>query len=131
MVGLAQVTPGESDLWVIASLALSGIGLGASSPSMAATVANAVDDDDLGVAGATQQLVTQVGVVAGIQLMQTVQVAGEPSLGLVESFHVSYLLGGGVAALGIVAATFVRRSQHDDEEVDDLVPAEERVAVSR
>jgi EmrB/QacA subfamily drug resistance transporter len=112
MVGLAQVSPGGGDLWVIASLALSGIGLGAASPSMAATVANAVDEDDLGVAGATQQLVTQVGVVAGIQLMQTMQVSTEASLGLVGSFHASYLLGGGVAALGIVAAAFVQRSRH-------------------
>lgn len=118
MGGLAQVTPGGSDLWVIASLALSGIGLGAASPSMAATIANAVDDDDLGIAGATQQLVTQVGVVAGIQLMQTVQVSAEASRGVVGSFHLSYLLGGVVAAVGIVAATFVRRS-------DDLATAED------
>ena len=115
MAGLAQVTPGQSDLWVIASLALSGIGLGASSPSMAATVANAVDEDDLGVAGATQQLVTQVGVVAGIQLMQTVQVSLRPTAGLVGSFHVAYLVGGAVAAIGIAAATFVRRSPRSEE----------------
>jgi MFS family permease len=37
MVGLAQVAPGAGDHWVVLSLALSGIGLGASSPSMAAT----------------------------------------------------------------------------------------------
>jgi EmrB/QacA subfamily drug resistance transporter len=110
MVGLAQVAPGAGDHWVVLSLALSGIGLGASSPSMAATVANAVDEDDLGVAGAAQQLMTQVGVVAGIQLMQTLQVSTEEGLGLVGSFHAAYWLGGAVSVLGIVAATFVRRS---------------------
>ena len=114
MVGLAQVTPGAGDHWVVLSLALSGIGLGASAPSMAATVANAVDEDDLGVAGATQQLITQVGVVAGIQLMQTLQVSMRDSAGLVSSFHHAYLLGGAVSMLGIVSATFVRRSPRDE-----------------
>ena len=114
MVGLAQVTPGAGDHWVVLSLALSGIGLGASAPSMAATVANAVDEDDLGVAGATQQLITQVGVVAGIQLMQTLQVSMRDSVGLVSSFHYAYLLGGAVSMLGIVSATFVRRSPRDE-----------------
>lgn len=116
MVGLAQVTPGAGDHWVVLSLALSGIGLGASAPSMAATVANAVDEDDLGVAGATQQLITQVGVVAGIQLMQTLQVSTSDSVGLVTSFHYAYLLGGAVSVLGIVSATFVRRSPRIDVE---------------
>ena len=122
MVGLAQVTPGAGDHWVVLSLALSGIGLGASAPSMAATVANAVDEDDLGVAGATQQLITQVGVVAGIQLMQTLQVSTRGDAGLVTSFHYAYLLGGAVSVLGIVSATFVRRSSRVTEDPDDRQP---------
>lgn len=126
MVGLAQVTPGAGDHWVVASLALSGIGLGASAPSMAATVANAVDEDDLGVAGATQQLVTQVGVVAGIQLMQTLQVSVRDSVGVVDSFHYAYLLGGAVSVLGIVAATFVRRSAWPGP--TEVVPGHDDVA---
>jgi len=99
---------------VMGSLALSGIGLGVSSPSMAATIANAVDEDDLGIAGAAQQLLTQVGVVAGIQLMQDVQVSAQDTLGLVGSYHRAYLLGGAVAALGVVSAAFVRRSGRDE-----------------
>src|SRR3546814_10803024 len=38
MVALAAVAPGSSDLIIVGSLALSGIGLGASSPAMAATI---------------------------------------------------------------------------------------------
>ena len=109
MVLLAQVGRGSSDLLVVGGLALSGMGLGASSPSMAATIANAVDEVDLGIAGAAQQMMTQIGVVAGIQLMQTVQIAGARSAGLVGSYHRAYLLGAAVCALGIVAAAFVRR----------------------
>jgi hypothetical protein len=86
------------------------MGLGTSSPSMAATIANAVDEADLGIAGAAQQMMTQIGVVAGIQLMQTVQAAGESSAGLVGSYQRAYLLGGVVAAFGVVSAAFVHRS---------------------
>ena len=131
MVGLAQVAPGAGDHWVVLSLALSGIGLGASSPSMAATVANAVDEDDLGVAGAMQQLMTQVGVVAGIQLMQTVQVSTADSLGVVGSFHAAYWLGGAVSVLGVVAAAFVRRSAPRSRPGGDHAPAGGRDAVRR
>jgi EmrB/QacA subfamily drug resistance transporter len=110
MVALAQLRPGVSDLVVVGALALSGLGLGASSPSMAATIANAVDEADLGIAGAAQQLITQVGVVAGIQLMQTVQAARAGAVGLIDSYQEAYLLGGAVAALGIVSASFVQRT---------------------
>jgi EmrB/QacA subfamily drug resistance transporter len=110
MVLLAQVDRSSSDLIVIGGLALSGMGLGASSPSMAATIANAVEEVDLGIAGAAQQMMTQIGVVAGIQLMQTVQIAGVDGVGLVGSYHRAYLLGATVCALGVVTASFVRRS---------------------
>jgi EmrB/QacA subfamily drug resistance transporter len=113
MLLLAQVDLDTTDLLVIAALAMSGMGLGASSPSMAATIANAVDESDLGVAGAAQQMMTQIGVVAGIQLMQTVQASGEASVGLVESYQRAYLLGAAVCVLGIVSAWFVRRSPRE------------------
>jgi hypothetical protein len=79
-------------------------------PSMAASVANAVEDNHLGIAGAVQQLITQLGIVAGIQIAQTVQAAREREAGLVASYHQAYLLAGLVAALGLVAAIFVRRT---------------------
>jgi MFS family permease len=110
MVVLAQVGASSGDWVVVLGLAVSGMGLGTSSPSMAATIANAVDEADLGIAGAAQQMMTQIGVVAGIQLMQTVQAAGESSVGLVGSYHRAYLLGAVVAAFGIASAAFVQRS---------------------
>ena len=109
MVALAQLDRSSSDLLVIGALALSGVGLGASSPSMAATIANAVDERDLGIAGAAQQMMTQIGVVAGIQLMQTLQLARAED-GLVESFQSAYWLGAAVCVLGVVSAAFVHRS---------------------
>jgi hypothetical protein len=57
----------------------------------------------------------QIGTVAGIQIMQTVQVAREAADGLAGSYRVAYLVGAVVAALGIVTSSFVRRSEPDAE----------------
>jgi EmrB/QacA subfamily drug resistance transporter len=102
------VAPGAADVHVMGALALAGVGLGVASPSMAAAIANAVDEDSLGIAGAAQQLVTQVGIVAGIQLAQTWQAARQPALGLAPSYQQAYLLLGLVALLGVGCAGFVR-----------------------
>lgn len=119
---LAQVTLSTGDVLVVIGLAMSGVGLGSSAPSMAATIANAVDESDLGIAGAAQQMMTQIGVVAGIQLMQTVQASAEASVGLVESYQRAYLLGALVCVLGVVTASFVRRSPRQaDGRATDLV----------
>jgi EmrB/QacA subfamily drug resistance transporter len=116
MLALARVGPGDPDLLIIGSLALSGLGMGAASPAMAAAVANSVDEADLGIAGATQQMVAQIGVVLGIQVMQTVHVAREATVGGVASFHEAYLVGAASAALGLGAALFVRRTSYKREE---------------
>jgi EmrB/QacA subfamily drug resistance transporter len=115
MVALSTVAPGTSDLVIIGALALSGVGLGCSSPALAASVANAVDERDLGVAGAFQQMMTQLGVVIGIQVMQTVSVVRQPAVGDVAAYSEAYLVGGAVAALGVVCAFFVRSSQRRAE----------------
>jgi hypothetical protein len=90
---------------VVAALILSGVGLGISTPAIAASVANAVEDAALGVASAALALLTQVGVVAGIQVMQTVQASSERagSASLVRSFAHAYWVGAAVAVMGAVA----------------------------
>jgi EmrB/QacA subfamily drug resistance transporter len=108
MVLLSAVGLGTSDLFIVAALALSGVGLGISAPAMAATIANTVDVGDLGIAGATQQLLTQVGVIAGIQIMQTVQVSQAGTHGLIESYGTAYLVGAGVSVLAALCALGVR-----------------------
>jgi EmrB/QacA subfamily drug resistance transporter len=104
----ATITARSSDMVLIVALALSGVGLGVSSPSVAASVGNSVEAADLGIASAAQQLLTQIGLVAGIQLMQTVVAARAPSVGTVAAFHDAYLLGGAVCCLALVCAVFVR-----------------------
>jgi MFS family permease len=106
MAVFALVGHGDVGLVVVA-LTLSGIGLGMATPSLVSSVANSVDEADFGVAGASSQLLTQVGVVAGIQLMQTVQEAW-------DSFAAAYLLGGAVALVGVTCAAFVRSARRDE-----------------
>jgi EmrB/QacA subfamily drug resistance transporter len=94
---------------IILALALSGVGLGVASPSIAASVANAVDTKDLGIASATQQLMTQVGSAAGIQILETVQASRQHSDGLLASFSDAYLVGAIACLLAVVCAAGMRR----------------------
>ncbi len=114
MVAWAHVDPGASNWAVMGALALAGVGLGVSSPSMAASVANAVEEENLGIAGAAQQLLTQVGIVAGIQLAETVQAARQNSVGVAASFHDAYLLAGAACVLGLLCALFVKSAQRGE-----------------
>jgi EmrB/QacA subfamily drug resistance transporter len=94
----------EALVLVFAALILSGLGLGASQPSLISSAANAVETENLGVANAAQVMVTQIGVVAGIQVLSTIQ-NGATSSG---PFVVAYIAGGLVAVGGVIGATFVR-----------------------
>jgi hypothetical protein len=105
---LSAVGLRTSDVFIVAALALSGVGLGISAPAMAATIANTVDPGDLGIAGATQQLLTQVGVISGIQIMQTVQVSQAGTHSLIASYGTAYLVGAGVSVLAALCALGVR-----------------------
>ncbi len=111
MLVFASLGPRSADLAIVGALVLSGVGLGVATPSVAASVANAVDDEDLGVASAAQQLMAQVGIVAGIQVMATIQVSAEASVGLVGSFRQAYLVGALVSLGAVVCGAFVRRHQ--------------------
>jgi EmrB/QacA subfamily drug resistance transporter len=117
MLAWSQVDPGASNWAVMGALALAGVGLGVSSPSMAASVANAVDDENLGIAGAAQQLLTQVGIVTGIQMAETVQAARESAVGRVASFHEAYVLVGAVCLAGVACAVFVRSDERRERQL--------------
>ena len=129
MLGLALVSTSSSDVLIVVALGLSGLGMGTAAPAMAASLANAVDEEDLGVATAFQQMCMQIGVVVGAQIMLSVQQASSPIDGdvptdpstlspavldaLATSYHWAYLTGAAVAGLGIVAALFVRSTRRD------------------
>jgi MFS family permease len=96
------------------ALVLSGIGLGVASPSIASSMANVFDQSALGTAAATQQLMTQISTVAGIQVIQTVQSSqahGAHGYALLPSFHTAFIVGGIVAVGGVICASFVRSAE--------------------
>lgn len=96
----------DSSAWlVIAALMLSGAGVGVSGPALTSLVANAVDPSDLGVAGAMQQLMAQLGAVLGSVVMTTLQQANTD---MVSGYHVAFAVAGVVSLVGAVCAAFVR-----------------------
>jgi len=130
MVALSMVAPGSSDLVIIGALALSGVGLGCSSPALTASMANAVEERDLGVAGAFQQMMTQLGVVLGIQLMLTVSVVRADAVGEVEAYGEAYLLAAVVAALGVVCALFVQSTRRAEGAPQGALASEPEAALA-
>jgi MFS family permease len=94
-------------LWFVAvALGLSGLGLGVASPAMTALTASAVDEAELGVAGAMQQLMTQLGAVVGSVVLSTISTSAGPND--LAPFRHAFMVAACVATLGVVAAWFVR-----------------------
>ena len=123
MVLLSTIDRSAPDLLIIVALAIGGAGLGGASPALAATVANAMGDARLGVSSAAQQLTQYVGVVAGIQIMTTVQLVTEESAGLVGSYGLGFLVGAGAAAIATVASLVLRSQPRDLGKVPEPVRA--------
>jgi MFS family permease len=99
---------GSSPLLIVVALGASGLASGVASPSISAMVAGAVDVSRLGSASATMQVSSQLGVVAGIQVMETVEVARQHHAGLLGAYHSAYWAGAGVALLSTAAALLIR-----------------------
>lgn len=101
MLAFTTVGPGTGLMLMLFALGLSGAGIGVSSPAMTSLVANAVDDRDLGVAGAMQQLMTQLGAVFGSVVMTSVQQSvgrGQPTA---ESFVAAFRVATVVALIAV------------------------------
>jgi len=111
MLLLNALTESSAELVIMASLAVSGVGMGAAGPAFTASVANSVSDADQGIAGATLMATQQIGTVAGIQLLQTVQQARVDVGGLLGSYQDAYLLGFVVSCGALVSAFFIRSTE--------------------
>ena len=95
---------------ILVALALSGVGNGLSTPSTASSASNEVAPDELGVMSAAQQLITQIGIVAGIQVMVTVQASSHGGVGSLASFHRAYAVGAVGAVLAGAFGLFMRNT---------------------
>lgn len=101
-----MATLGESSgvIVIMGALALAGVGMGIAMPPLSASVTASVDPGDLGIAGAAQQMVNQVGVVTGIQVMHAIQQGRVSAVGEAASYHWGYLAGLVLALVGVFAA---------------------------
>ena len=95
--------------YVMTAIALAGVGMGAAQPTFGSTIVNSVDNRDLGVAAATQQMVAQIATALGMNLMDMIQASAVPALGVAGSYSRSYLVGAGCTALGFIPAMMMPR----------------------
>jgi EmrB/QacA subfamily drug resistance transporter len=105
MAWMATLGASSSAPMVMGALALAGLGMGVAMPPIAASVTLSVDRKDLGIAGAAQQMVTTVGIVFGIQVMQAVQQGRVSAVGQAASYPWGYRTGFLLAVLGVAAAS--------------------------
>lgn len=111
MLVFSVVDPASPAIVILVALGASGLASGIASPSISALVAGAVEPDRMGSASGGMQVASQVGVVAGIQVMETVEVARQHVVGVVQSFQDAYLAGAVVAALAVVSALLIRSAR--------------------
>jgi MFS family permease len=95
---------------IILALALSGVGNGLSTPSATSSASNEFGADELGVMSAAQQLIAQIGIVAGIQVMVTVQATAGGGAGGLTDFHRAFAVGAVVAAISGVCGLCIRNT---------------------
>lgn len=117
---MATLGASSSDLMVMGALALAGVGMGVAMPPVAASVTASVEQQDLGIAGAAQQMVSTIGVVFGIQVMVAVQQGRIDVVGQAASYHWGYLAGLLLALAGVVTASRIVAAVPDpDRHLDD------------
>ncbi len=117
MFAFTTVGPGTGLLLMLFALGMSGAGIGMASPAMTSLVANAVDERDLGVAGAMQQLMTQMGAVFGSVVMTSVQQSvgrGDPTA---ESFAAAFRVATLVAVAAVVLSSRVTPTPRQPRDV--------------
>lgn len=125
LVLMATLGEGSTVPMIMASLALAGVGMGLAMPPLAASVTVSVDHADLGIAGAAQQMMIQVGVVVGITVMQAVQQSRLDAVGQEASYHWGYAAGVLLALASVATATRIASAgaAHPTDEVGEPIPA--------
>lgn len=111
MLAFAVGAAAQSMMAIVAGLVLAGMGMGLAQPSLSTMVASSVAEQDHGIAVSTMSTTTGIGAVFGISILTAV-IGTEPSA---ETFRDAYLVGAGLAALGVVSSCLLRRVDHDAE----------------
>jgi MFS family permease len=103
MVSFAFSALQASLVFMIVGLVLQGVGNGVARPSLTATLTNAVDEKDVGIASASNRMLHQIGASFGIAVLTAVY-AGSRTGG---SFARAHMVGAVFGVLSVVAAAFV------------------------
>lgn len=109
---------------MVIGLVLQGVGNGVARPSLTASLTNAVDESDVGIASASNRMLHQIGASFGIAVLTAIY--GGSRAG--ADFARAHWIGVAFGALGALAAAFViseRRdhASHESEEVLSVTPA--------
>lgn len=120
---MSLISRDPASAMVVMAIAISGIGMGSAQPALASSIANSVDDRDLGVAGATQQLMGQLGASLGMNLLDSIQVQRAAVVDVGTSFGQAYMVGAGVSAIGVLVAFGLRSRRQEHAAVSALVVA--------
>ena len=123
MLAFTQLGAHPSQVAILVALALSGVGIGLATPTTVSASSNEVAPDELGVMSAAQQLITQIGIVTGIQVMVTVQASGGGGVGTLASFHRAYAVGAVMAVLAGVCGFFMRDTPRQNRTRPPVEPA--------
>ncbi len=115
MAVMATIDKNVSNIHIIIGLMLTGIGTGIASPAMTSLVANSVSDDDLGVAGALQQLVVQLGAVLGSTVMIAIH-ESTLSHGAIPSYAYAMMSGVVMALIGVGMASMTRSTPFSERQ---------------
>jgi MFS family permease len=96
----------EAIVIVVAALSISGVCLGACSPSYMSAVTSAAEPHELGLATGMLSTAAALGTVVGIQTAVLALGDGEPHGA--SDFRLPYLIGALAAALMVVASSVLR-----------------------
>ena len=124
MVALGLLHSDSTYGMVLPGLILAGFGLGLINPSAMATVTNSVDNDDLGSASGTANLIGSIGASFGIAAMYafTNVAAGDIVPAPASAYRFAFLTGAAICMVGLVASFFMGSKAPNgppEDEVDD------------
>ena len=109
---LATVGTGSSFLHVSFALGVMGVGMGMSLPGLVASVSNSVSERDFGAISAAQEMMWMLGMVAGMQGLQTFQAARVSVAGVAGAYQQTFVFGAVVAGVAAFLALGIRSTHH-------------------
>jgi MFS family permease len=114
MVSFAFSALQASLVLMIVGLVLQGVGNGVARPSLTASLTNAVDEKDVGIASASNRMLHQIGASFGIAVLTAIY--GGSRAG--PSFARAHFVGAVFGLLSVVAAAFVISHRREGQGVD-------------